>query len=50
MAVISCEVGEPLKLVVDLKIPGVDYTTRMTTPVVLIEALSPLSQVSKDNR
>ena len=50
MAVISCEVGEPMRLVIDLNVPGVDYTTRTTTPVVLIETLSPLSDASKDHR
>ena len=50
MAVISCKVGEPMSLVIDLNVPGVDYTTRTTTPVVLIETLSPVSDASKDHR
>ena len=50
MAVISCKVGEPMSLVIDLNVPGVDYTTRTTTPVVLIETMSPLSDASKDHR
>ena len=50
IAVISCELGEPMRLVIDLNAPGVDYATRTTTPVVRIETLSPVSDASKDHR
>lgn len=49
IAVISCEVGEPMTLVIDLNVPGVDYTTRTTTPAVLIRELSTVGQTSKDD-
>jgi len=48
MAVIHCEVGEPMTLVIDLKIPGIDYTTRTTTPVVLIQPLSTVGETPVD--
>jgi hypothetical protein len=41
-------VGEPMKLVIDLKIPGIDYTTRTTTPVVLIQPLSTVGSTPED--
>jgi hypothetical protein len=40
IALISCEVGESMKLTIDLDIPGVDYTSRTITPVVLILRVS----------
>lgn len=48
MAMISCEVGEPMKLVIDLNVPGVDYTTRTTTPVVLIQLLPTVGSTPED--
>ena len=50
IAVISCEVGKPMRLAIDLNVPGVDYNTLTTTPVVLIETLSPVSDASEDHR
>jgi hypothetical protein len=32
-----CEVGQRLLLILDLHLPGVDYTSRLTTAVVSIE-------------
>ena len=48
IAVISCEVGEPMRLVIDLNVPGVDYTTRTTTPVVLIQLLPTVGATPED--
>jgi len=50
IALISCEVGEPMKLLIDLDIPGVDYTSRTTTPVVLIQQLSRGLDVAKGDQ
>jgi hypothetical protein len=35
-----CEVGKRLLLILDLHLPGVDYTSRLTTAVLSIEKLN----------
>lgn len=48
IALMSCEMGKPTTLVINLMVLGVDYTTRTTTPVLLIETLPPRTCPSRD--
>ena len=39
-----------MKLLIDLDVPGVDYTSRITTPVVLIQQVSRGPDVAKGDQ
>ena len=42
MSIGRCAVGESMLLIIDLQVPGVDFTTRRSTPVTRIQRLSGL--------
>ena len=39
MSITRCAVGERMLLIIDLQVPGVDFTSRMTTPVTRIQRI-----------
>lgn len=48
VAVIDCTVGRELNLTIDLGIPGVAYTSRVSTPVHTIRLLDGASEISHE--
>ncbi|TFD74880.1 hypothetical protein E3T54_13095 [Cryobacterium sp. Sr8] len=40
VAIIECSIGRPMILLINLNLPGVEYTTRRSTMVVAIESLA----------
>ena len=41
LRVVECSVGRSMHLLLDLAVPGVDATTRRSTPVTAIEPVTP---------
>jgi hypothetical protein len=42
LRVVECSVGRSMQLLIDLAVPGVDATTRRSTPVTAIERTTPV--------
>jgi hypothetical protein len=40
IAVVRCVLGEPMHLIIDLDLPGVMHTSRVTTAVIAIERIT----------
>jgi len=53
ISVVDCTVGRSMALIIDLHVPGVAFTSRVTTPVIAIELMAspgiePISESSDE--